>query len=163
MTTLSRLLALLGILSTGAVAGLFYAYWCSVMIALDRLRPEAAIKTMQTINVAIINPLFFATFMGTLAILPLAALAAWWSGASASAGWLAAAFLVYAVGTFGVTVAFNVPLNDALERLKDAPADPAADWQAFVEPWNRWNTVRMAAGFVATALAAMALLADGRS
>jgi uncharacterized membrane protein len=162
MTSLSRLMTILGILSTGAVAGLFYAYWCSVMIALDRVRPEAAIKVMQTINVAIINPLFFSTFMGTLVILPLAALTAWWSGAAASAGWLTAAFLVYAVGTFGVTIAFNVPLNDALERLKDASADPATDWRAFAEPWNRWNAVRMWAGFVATALAAIALLTDGR-
>jgi uncharacterized membrane protein len=162
MTSLSRLAAILGLLSTGAVAGLFYAYWCSVMIALDRVRPEVAIKAMQTINVAIINPLFFATFLGTLAILPLAALAAWWSGASASAGWLAAAFVVYAAGTFGVTVVFNVPLNDALERLKDASADPAADWRAFAEPWNRWNAVRMWACFAATGLAAMGLIADGR-
>jgi uncharacterized membrane protein len=162
MTSLSRLLAILGVLSTGAVAGLFYAYWCSVMIALDRVRPEAAIKVMQTINVVIINPLFFATFMGTLVILPLAAVAAWWSGATASALWLAAAFLVYAVGTFGVTITFNVPLNDALMRLKDASADPGTDWRAFAEPWNRWNAARMWAGFVATALAAMALLADGR-
>lgn len=162
MTSLSRLLAVLSLLSTGAVAGLFYAYWCSVMIALDRLRPEAAIRTMQTINVAIINPLFFATFMGTLALLPLAALAAWSSGAGASAGWLAAAFAVYAAGTFGVTIALNVPLNDALERLKDNSNAPAADWRAFVDPWNRWNAVRMWAGFAATALAAVALIADGR-
>ena len=38
----SRTLSLASLLLMGAIAGFFYAYWCSVMIGLDAAGPEAA-------------------------------------------------------------------------------------------------------------------------
>ena len=41
------------------VAGIFYAFSTIVMQALGRLRPREGIVAMQSINVVVINPLFF--------------------------------------------------------------------------------------------------------
>jgi uncharacterized membrane protein len=54
---------------------------------------------------------------------------------------------LYLAGTVGVTIAANVPLNDALER------DPTT-WPAYLRAWTRWNTLRT----VAAAAAAVLLL-----
>ena len=53
--------------------------------------------------------------------------------------------VVYLVGTVGVTVAANVPLNDALER-------EAATWPRYRRTWTRWNHLRTAAALAAAVL-----------
>ena len=47
------------------VAGIFYAFSTFVMQALGRLAPREGIAAMQSINVVVINPLFFLAFFGT--------------------------------------------------------------------------------------------------
>ena len=47
------------------VAGIFYAFSTFVMQALGRLAPRDGIAAMQSINVTVINPLFFVAFFGT--------------------------------------------------------------------------------------------------
>ena len=47
------------------VAGIFYAFSTFVMQALGRLAPREGITAMQSINVVVINPLFFLAFFGT--------------------------------------------------------------------------------------------------
>jgi uncharacterized membrane protein len=160
MVTLSRLLSLLGLLGVGSMAGLFYAYQYSVMLALDRVAASAALPVMQRINVVILNPVFFAGFMGTLVLLPAAAITAWLAGFGIAALWLIAAFLLYGLGTFGVTMAFNVPLNDALAKVPEPSTDPAADWARFSPDWNRWNLVRTLAAFASLFCVGLALLAQ---
>jgi hypothetical protein len=60
---------------------------------------------------------------------------------------------LYLVGTFLVTLAFNVPKNKALASV--APSDPegASLWTDYLSKWTAWNHVR-----AATALAAAAFL-----
>jgi uncharacterized membrane protein len=62
-------------LSTGLVAGVFYAYTVSVDPALAEQPDASYVATMNAINDKIQNPLFFASFFGAL-LFPLAALAA---------------------------------------------------------------------------------------
>lgn len=159
MTTATFATGFLALLATATVAGLFFGYWCSVMPALGQLPASTAIAVMRRINAVIVNPPFLAAFLGAAVLLPAAAVLAWWTGAGAAAGWFAAAAGLYGIGTFGVTVAFNIPLNDALERLGDAPADPEAAWPTFAEPWNRWHGLRTAAALVALACSAVGLAA----
>ncbi|MGY1748408.1 anthrone oxygenase family protein [Modestobacter sp. SYSU DS0511] len=55
-----------------------------------------------------------------------------------------------------MTVAGNVPLNEALARL-DAGSPAAGErWPGWVRRWTGWNTVRALAGTAAAALLAAA-------
>jgi hypothetical protein len=83
------------------------------MEALGRLPPASGISVMQSINVAVLKPLFFAAFFGTAALSILLAIAAFvgWSGPAAI--YLVAGSLLYLVGTILVTMVFNVPLKQA--------------------------------------------------
>jgi uncharacterized membrane protein len=157
--TAAHATALLAVLASGAVAGLFFGYWCSVMPALDQMPARTAIAVMRRINVVIVNPAFLLAFLGTPLLLGLAAATAWWGAATQAAAWFAGAGLVYALGVFGITAGLNIPLNDALERLGDQPADPGTAWRSFATPWNRWNSVRTAASSATLVLAALGLRA----
>lgn len=53
-------------LTTALIAGLFYAYSCSVNPGLGNLPDKEYILTMQSINIAIINPVFMLSFIGTV-------------------------------------------------------------------------------------------------
>ena len=64
---------LVAALGCGLMAGLFFAFSVSVMKALARLSSAEGIAAMQSINVAIINPVFVAAFFGTAAALAAAA------------------------------------------------------------------------------------------
>ena len=70
MTTTNIILTIAAT-TTALIAGLLYAYSCSVNIGLGRLADAEYISAMQSINKAIQNPLFFISFMGTLLLLPL--------------------------------------------------------------------------------------------
>lgn len=151
MTTAAFATGFVALLATAAVAGLFFGYWCSLMPALDRVPARAAIAVMRRINVVIVNPPFLAPFLGAAVLLPAAAALAWWTGAGGAAGWFAAAAGLYGIGTFGVTLAFNVPLNDALERTGPG-AEPPGGWPGWLRRWTAWNTGRSLAALAAAAL-----------
>ena len=85
---LERLMFALTFLSTlGAslIAGIFLAFSAFIMGALGRLPPEGGISAMQSINVVVLNPVFFIVFFGTAILSLVLAIAALmgWSGACA--------------------------------------------------------------------------------
>jgi uncharacterized membrane protein len=49
---------LIAVILTGLIAGLFFAYACSVNLGLTRLADAEYLKAMQSINGAILNPWF---------------------------------------------------------------------------------------------------------
>ena len=59
-------------LTTGLMAGLYYAYAISVMLGLSMTDDRTFLSAMQQINVAIINPWFFVSFFGALVFTALA-------------------------------------------------------------------------------------------
>jgi uncharacterized membrane protein len=75
---------------------------------------------------------------------------------------LIAAILLYGIGAFAVTLAFNVPLNEALAGTTPTQANAAQIWSAYVEPWLMWNHIRMVASIAAFLAMAVALVADFR-
>lgn len=148
-------------ISTGLVAGLFYAYSCSVSPGLKRLTDTAYIQAMQCINRAILNPVFFASFMGSLVLLPLSTWMLYRYAVPAGGWFLLAASIVYLAGVFGVTVAGNVPLNNALDKVDTATAAAASLAQQralFERRWNRLNMVRTVFAIVTLALVIVACL-----
>jgi uncharacterized membrane protein len=109
-------------LGCGLMAGLFFAFSVSVMKALARLPSAEGITAMQSINVAIINPVFLAAFFGTAAACVLIMIVSLVRWHDPGAVYLLIGGVLYLVGAFLVTLVFNVPKNKALASV--APADP---------------------------------------
>ena len=148
-------------MTTALIAGLFYGYSCSVNVGLGNLSDTEYLSAMQSINKAILNPLFFFSFMGTLFLLPISAFLQYKAGNSASFVLLLIASVVYATGAFGVTALGNVPLNEALNKfnLQSALVEPIRQQRAqFEASWNRLHTIRTVASVVSLILAIVACL-----
>lgn len=135
--------------AAGLMAGTFYVFACAVMPALARSDDRVYVDVMRDVNDVIENPVFLLGFMGALV---LAGLAGWQSRGRPGRWWIWAGAAAYALA-FLVTVAGNVPLNDALAR----PGDPAALRERFEDPWVAWNVVRAALSTAATACLAAGL------
>jgi uncharacterized membrane protein len=145
--------AVASVVLLGLSAGVFYGFSSFVMSGLARASDDAAGAGMSGINETAVLPAFMSVFFG--ALLVPAATGIWGLVDGRDGGaWILAAAAVYLIGTFGVTMALNVPLNNRLL----AAHDKAAGWRAYWRPWTAWNHVRTLAGVVATALAAVGLL-----
>jgi uncharacterized membrane protein len=161
-----RVLSLAGAtLTTGLVAGVFYAYAVSVNLGLG-VQPDASyVATMQAINEKIQNPLFFLSFFGAVLFL-LVALAIHSPRPRLGRFWLIAlASAFYMGGGFLLTVVVNVPLNEELAHVVgDASAGELARARAAYEsPWNYWNGVRTVFSILAfVALVGACLLREDR-
>lgn len=153
------LLPLLVAVGSGLVGGVFLAFSSFVMKALAELPSEHGVAAMQRINVVVLNPLFLGLFFGTALLAGVCAAGALLSWGTARALLLLIAGLSYVIGTFGVTVAFNVPRNERLARLPPASAEAATYWPQYVREWLFWNHVRTVAA-LAGAVCATAALAN---
>lgn len=150
-------LKLFSALGCGLIAGVFFAFSVFVMSGLARLPAAQGMTAMQSINITVINPLFMTVFMGTTLsclVLGVTSLLHW---NQPGAAFLLAGALLYVVGTFGVTAAFNVPLNDALAGAKPGTAEGAQLWSNYLTVWVLWNHVRTVAALAATAAFILAL------
>jgi uncharacterized membrane protein len=142
---------------TGLLAGTYFAYACSVMLALGRTSDRTFIEVMQKIDVAIQNPVFFAALFGAPACTAIAV------GLEASEdrgapGWTIAALALNLVSLL-ITIAANVPLNNRLAAAGDPAmiADPGAVRRRFEGAWNSWNTARGSAAIAALICLGLAL------
>ncbi|HEX8236549.1 MAG TPA: anthrone oxygenase family protein [Abditibacteriaceae bacterium] len=147
---------LCAVLGCGLMGGLFFAFSVCVMKALGQLSPDKGIASMQSINVAILNPLFFAVFFGTAAACAYALLASLLQWNAPGARYLLAGSVLYLVGVLLVTVVFNVPMNQALEAANPAKHDGARLWASYLTTWTAWNHVRTVSASAATASFALA-------
>ncbi len=150
-------LTLITALGCGLVAGILYAFSTSVMKALARLPAAQGVAAMQSINVVVINPLFMGAFFGTAAACVLVLVLALLRWNEAGAVYLLSGGLVYLIGTILVTIAFNVPKNNALAAVDPTSADGARLWAGYVTSWTAWNHLRTAAALAAAVLLTVAL------
>jgi len=128
------------ILGAGLVTGLLFAFSNFVMRALADLPPDKGMFAMQRINEKIINPIFLVLFLGTPI---LCAIIAVYSGLKMNEPGslsLIVGALAYIAGPFGITVLFNVPLNNRLARADVSAADEI--WTMYQKKWQRWNHIR---------------------
>ncbi|MBW4683808.1 MAG: DUF1772 domain-containing protein [Komarekiella atlantica HA4396-MV6] len=150
-------LKLLAALGCGLMAGVFFAFSTFVMNAFARLQPAQGIAAMQSINIAAINPLFMTALFGTAAaciFLLVFSLLRWHQPGAA---YLLFGSLLYLVGTFGVTIVFNVPLNDALAKVEPGSTIGQNLWSSYLANWTIWNHIRAAAALAAAASFTIAL------
>jgi len=161
MMSFTNIVLVLAGTATALMAGLFYAWSCSVNLGLARLSDEGYLTAMQEINRAILNPVFFAGFFGALVLLPLSAYLHYGQPVQVKFWLLVAAALCYIIGTFGVTIFGNVPLNNALDvfDLKSATAEAMRMHRdSFEATWNSLNTIRAVMATLAIALVIIACL-----
>ena len=162
---LPAILLLTATILSGLVAGLLYAYSCSVNPGLGALPDREYLAAMQSINKAIQNPLFFLSFMGTLLLLPASSFASWrQSGMSGQLILLLSATLIYIVAVFGTTMFGNVPLNEQLAKLilgNLSAEELKAGRLHFETPWNGLHQVRTLASVLTFVL--MVFICWGRN
>lgn len=155
---LRSLVLLAATLTTGLMAGLYFAFSVAVMPGLAKAGDRTLVDAMQRINVAILNGWFTLAFGGAL-VLGVAAAVLHRSGEGRPAlGWIIAGTALYAVSLL-ITMACNVPLND---RLADAGApsrihDVAAVRARFESAWVHWNVARTLASTAALGCLAWAM------
>jgi uncharacterized membrane protein len=151
-------LTLIAALGSGLVAGIFFAFSTFVMTALGRLPPAHGIEAMQSINVAVINPWFMAAFFGTAVVCIVLIVGGLLHASASSAILLLAGGALYLLGCILVTIALNVPLNNALAAVKPESAPAAELWTRYLRDWTFWNHVRTTASLAAAAAFILALL-----
>ncbi len=152
------LILFLAVILTGLSAGLFYAWMVSVIPGTRKTLDITYLETMRSINRAILNPAFYLIFFGPVFLLVIGTIQQFHAG---MAGWLLlGATLVYLLGTFGVTVLGNVPLNDALEALSlgDLGEEKIHAFRNYYESnWNRFHLIRTVFSVTAFLLSLLAL------
>ena len=143
-------LTLAAALGSATIGGLYFAFSAFVMRALGERPPAEGLAAMVAINRVILRSLFMPVFMGTAVLSLILALYGGIVRTEAS-GWLLSGALAYLAGNIWLTMAYNVPLNNAIDR-----ADPAADnealWKDYLVRWTRWNHVRTVACLLAAGL-----------
>jgi uncharacterized membrane protein len=151
------ILALVAAIGSALIGGAFFAFSSFVMGALGKLAPPQGVAAMQSINLVVINPWFLGPFLGTALLCIGLAIAAAVNWREPGAAYLLAGALLYAVGTFLVTMVFNVPRNEALAAMTPDSAEAARLWADYLVSWTAWNHVRTVAAIAAVASFAMAL------
>jgi uncharacterized membrane protein len=161
MDDLSRILALAGVLGTGVIGGVFFAFSSFVMGALGRLPDGQGAAAMQSINVVVLNASFLGTFVGTAVLSLAAVVVAGLRWGEPGAVFHAAGGVLYVVGTFIVTGTRNVPLNNALAKVDACCSEGAEVWGHYLHRWTWWNHVRTVAALFATLAFGVGLARQG--
>jgi uncharacterized membrane protein len=127
-------------MAVGLMAGVFGLYANTIMRGLGRTDDRTFVGAFQSIDRAIINPLFLATFFAALILTGAAGVLHIGDDGLA---WIVVAFVLYLVGLV-ITFAVNVPLNDAIKAAGEPDAIDVADVRARFDEarWSRWNLVR---------------------
>lgn len=149
-------LLLVSAIGCGLIAGLYFAFSTFIMTALGKIDRAHGIAAMNSINATILGSLFMPLFFGstlTSAVLALLGVIHWGEPGAAI---MLAGGLIYVVGMFGCTVAFNVPLNNDLAKV--GAKDAATVWGRYLQTWTVWNHIRTLASVAAMVLFIIALV-----
>ena len=142
----------LSALGSGLTAGVFFAFSNFIMKGLAALPGAQGANAMNAIGITVINPLFMSILFGTAVSTAGTAVLALAGENDAGLPWLVAASIIYFAGVVVVTMACNVPLNNALAAAEHREeADLAAVWRRYVRRLTTWNHVRTIAALLACA------------
>lgn len=158
MSTAFFCLLQFAILAYAILAGVFLAFSDFIMRSLAGTGGHGGIEAMQVINREVFRWVFMVLFIG---LVPLSLFIACY-GAIAIGQMpgtvMVLAGLIYVIGCFGVTVCFNVPMNNALADLEVTSKATRIYWlQTYVPRWTYWNTVRTVACAASAALLVLGL------
>jgi uncharacterized membrane protein len=151
---ITYLLALkfIAVIGCALMAGVFFAFSTFIMNALSRLQPAQGIAAMQSINITAINPLFMTALFGTAVTCLVLIVSTLSKLSQPDAVYLLVGSSLYLIGAIGVTIAFNVPLNNELAIAKPDSIDGATLWIRYLTDWTFWNHVRTLAALAASVM-----------
>ncbi len=150
MNHLHILVFILAVLGSGLMAGLFSSFSNFIMKALAKIPPASGIAAMQSINIVIVRPAFLLVFFGTGVLSLVAVVLGWQELNSMGRLFSSMGAGIYILGSLGVTMAFNVPLNNRLAVIEPGSKEGEKMWQIYLVKWVRWNHVRSLATILST-------------
>ncbi len=159
MSTVFFFLIQFAILAYAIIGGVFLAFSDFIMRSLALTGGHGGVEAMQVINREVFRWVFMALFLGMAAVsLAIACYGAFvLSGPAGTLIMLAG--VVYLIGCFGVTVFFNVPMNEALAGMEMSRETTRDYWfQTYVPRWTFWNSVRTIACATSAALLLVGLI-----
>ena len=139
-------------LSSGLMAGVYFAFSGFIMGAFAKLETSKGIAAMNAINETILRSFFMPIFFGSSivsVVLIIVALSQW--GKTGSELMLIAG-ITYFVGMFLCTAIFNVPLNNVLAGLDENSTNDQEVWSHYLKTWTKWNHLRTVCSLVTCAL-----------
>ena len=147
------------IIAYALVSGVCLACSDFILRALAHTGGIGGVDAMQAINREVFRWVFMTLFIG---MAPVSLAIATYGGFVVGNGpgtMFVMAGLIYFIGCFGVTVVFNVPMNEALAGM-DASSDAAQNYWTgtYLPRWTFWNSVRTGASAVSAALLLFGLL-----
>lgn len=139
-------------LSSGLMAGVYFAFSGFIMQAFGKIDTTQAIASMNSINKIILRSAFMPLFFGSsiISVLLIFASIAHWGEAGAEITLIAGT--VYFVGMFACTALFNVPLNNLLAGLDPNSANAPQVWAHYLKTWTNWNHLRTLSSLVTCVL-----------
>jgi uncharacterized membrane protein len=139
-------------IGSGAMAGIYFTFSSFIMRSLEQLPRVEGIAAMQSINRVILSSSFMPLFFGTTLL--SAVVAVWslfrWDQHGSSA--MLAAGVIYVLGMFVCTAAFNVPLNNVLDAVDPGGVEATAVWSNYLQRWTRFNHLRTVASALSCGL-----------
>ncbi|MEM9432825.1 MAG: anthrone oxygenase family protein [Pseudomonadota bacterium] len=149
----------LSVIAYALVGGVFLAFSDFIMRSLAHTGGIGGADAMQVINREVFRWVFMTLFIGMAPISLVIAGYGWFVVGSGPGTLIAIAGLIYVIGCFGVTVFFNVPMNEALARM-DVSSSTARDYWTgtYLPRWTFWNSIRTVASTVSAALLLVGLL-----
>lgn len=158
------LVLLAATLTTGLMAGLYFAFSCAVMPGLGRADDRTFVETMQRVNVAILNGWFTLAFGGAAVLGGVAAALHWRGEGRPALPWIIAGVVLYVLSLV-ITMGLSVPLNDQLAAA-GAPGrirDLASVRAQFESSWVHWNIARTVVCTASLGCLAWAMRVAGRA
>ncbi|GAB0105549.1 DUF1772 domain-containing protein [Nocardia sp. JMUB6875] len=162
--TLPGVIALLvALISTALLAGVYYAYATSVMLALHKFDDKTFVEVFNKINVVIVNPAFMLSFLGSVVFSIIAALFFLRGDYRPILLWIIVA-VVLNILSLAISGIFNIPLNNDLATADNAVGTPdyAGLRDHFETAWVAWNLVRGLVNTAAVGVLGWALVQYGR-
>lgn len=158
MNTSIAIAAILALIGSAAVGGIFFAFSNFIMKALARLPYSEGMAAMQSINVVVLNPAFLGLFAGTAILSLLMIIIAVFGWDYSYAPYYLIGGLFYIVGTFLVTGIGNVPLNNHLASIEPTDTDANAIWEQYLKKWTRLNSIRTICALAASTIFIIGLI-----
>lgn len=137
---------------SAVVSGVFLTFSDFVMRSLNGAKTPAGIEVMQIINKEVFKTVFMVLLLAMSAYSLFLTGYAYFQISGLPQLWIMVGGLVYFLGVFVVSMLFNVPMNNRLEKMNYNSAEAARYWQNTYYPrWTLWNYVRAISSAISAA------------
>lgn len=152
------------IVTTALSAGLFYAWSISVIPGLKNISSKSYLEAVQSINRAILNPGFFIIFFCSIILMILSIYFQYKVKVNLAFWLITVGTIFYLIGTVGVTIFGNVPMNEILDlvNINALSGEELENTRLpFENKWNQFNTVRVISSVLAFSMFLLAIFYSG--